>query len=111
MRLDNGGALLFSATGARKVDGESGRSFSGEVIEVLDSIAGTRGRSGVGMINEYPGLTEEQLIEQARRIESVFTDEHIEKRVEETQISAEDRVLLIDTLKKRRDFLLGRYGI
>lgn len=99
-RLDNGGALLFNATGKRKAP----ELFSEEVRELQRG--SDHSRLGLGMRQEYPGLTDDNVREQAQLMQELLTDEKIDEIVEGARLSKNDRDKLKQTLKLRRDYTL-----
>ncbi len=91
IRIDNGGALLFRARGGRKDD------FNGVVSE-LES-----------MRNGYPGLTPQDIQKQVEQLRQGFTDQSIDQLVDGVRLSQENRDLLRQTLRQRRDYVLSYY--
>jgi hypothetical protein len=98
-RIDNGGSLLFRARGGRKdID-----SFTEVVTELR--VGTDRDRLGDGMRQEYPGLTDEMVREQAQHLVETFTDEKIDELVDSVRMPKIDRDLLKARLKARRDYI------
>jgi hypothetical protein len=98
-RIDNGGALIFRARGERKniKDLLDEGIFKQEIEEIIS----------VHSLKEK----EEKLKTQAARIKEILTNEKIKELVNKTRLSLEDRNLIEELLKTRRDFILKYYGI
>ncbi|MCC7289133.1 hypothetical protein IT414_01955 [bacterium] len=101
-RIDNGGALLFRARGARKED-----ELFGETVTELE-VGADRERLGLGMRQEYPGLTDEMVREQTERLAAEFSDERIDELVDSVRLPRADRDLLKSRLKARRDYIVRK---
>ncbi len=108
LRIDNGGALFYTATGRKKDTHSGSESFTNNVVEVEDSIDGIK---GTGMRNQYRNLTYEKEREQALRLKKTITPELIITLIGQTQLSPNDKKLLIDTLLKRREYILKKYKV
>jgi len=103
-RIDNGGALIYRARGQLKTELE-GNLFSSTVNEL--KLGTNHERLGLGMRQEYPGLTEEELREQAKKIRERLTDEKIDELVDSIRSPQKDRDYLKRILKERRNFILA----
>ena len=103
-RIDNGGVLIYRARGQLKTELE-GNLFSSTVNEL--KLGTNHERLGLGMRQEYPGLTEEELREQAKKIRERLTDEKIDELVDSIRSPQKDRDYLKRILKERRNFILA----
>lgn len=102
-RLDNGGALLFHARGERKTT-----DLFGEEVRELNS-GDDHERLGLGMRQEYPGLTDEEIREQAKKMKENLSDEIIDRIVDSVRLPRKDRGYLKKILRQRRDFILEKF--
>lgn len=91
-RIDNGGSLLFRARGERKIE------FGPLVIELQTMKYG------------YPHLNDEEIKRQVLWFEERFTDEIIDKLVDEVRLPKVDRDFLKDVLRKRRDYVVDYFA-
>ena len=104
-RIDNGGALLFHATGRRK-DAES---FSQTVRELASG--SDHNSLGNGMRQEYPGLTDEDIYKQVTRLEERLSDPTIDELVDGIRLARKDRDHLKAVLRQRRDYIVEFYRL
>jgi 2'-5' RNA ligase len=93
-RIDNGGALLYRAMGAKKTD------FGGQVVE-LDSM-----RQGKKAKIFGPGMSKAQELDGAERVLAI-SPAQIEEMVAEHNLPKS----LADTLKARRLYIANYYGL
>jgi hypothetical protein len=101
-RLDNGGSLIFRAKGDRKKEDEFG-----EVVNEL-GVGTDKERLKLGSRQQYPGLSEDDIRKQTETLKEKFTDETIDKLVDEVRLTNSDRSYLKDVLKKRRDYIIEK---
>jgi len=98
-RIDNGGALIFRARGERKnIKDLLDEGIFKQEIEKIISVHSLKEK-------------EEKLKTQAARIKEILTNEKIKELANKTRLSLEDRNLIEELLKTRRDFILKYYGI
>lgn len=101
MRIDTGNALFFRAQGERK----SGDQF-GTVVAELER-GGDASRLGGGMRQNYPGLTVQEVQDQAEDLRVNLTDQRVDLMVEAIRMTSVDREQIKQTLKARRDYIIG----
>lgn len=99
-RIDNGGALLFRAKGQRKT-----KELFGAIVHELKKGTNKK-RLGLGMRQEYHGLTENNIKKQTEHLKTKLTDEKIDQLVDGVRMNVQDRDYLKDILRKRRDYIV-----
>ena len=62
---------------------------------------------GLGMRQEYPGLTDDDVRRQVRTLREKLTDKQIDSLVDSVRLSADDRTYLKHTLRARRDNIVN----
>lgn len=100
MRIDTGNALFFRARGDRKPDGQFG-----PIVQELERGANPDSLGG-GMRQNYPGLTVQEIGEQAEELELNLTDQKIDEIVDSVRMGADMRNELKQILKSRRDYII-----
>nr|MBP9815368.1 hypothetical protein [Candidatus Levybacteria bacterium] len=103
-RIDNGGALQFRARGQRKED----IFFSNVTREV--EFGTDRQRLGLGMRQEYPDLTDEDIKTQTTILKEKLTDDEIEKQINSVRLPSSEREMLSKVLRERRDYIIDRFS-
>jgi hypothetical protein len=103
-RIDNGGALQFRARGQRKED-----VFFGEVVREVE-VGTDRQRLGLGMRQEYPELTDEDIKIQVASLQEKLTDTEIDQQVNLVRLPASEREHLARVLKERKNYIIERFS-
>ncbi len=100
-RIDNGNSLWFRARGERKPDG----SFT-ETVNELEN-GSSSDSLGLGMRQNYPGLSVAEIKQQASTLEEQLTDEVIDGLVDGIRLASSERAQLKRLLKGRRDYIVS----
>jgi hypothetical protein len=108
-RLDNGGALIFRARGQRKTSEQFG--FDSSVREL--EIGTNRERLGFGMRQVYEefGLTNGDVLIQAKAMRDRLDDTVIDQLVDHVRLSKDTRDFIKATLKHRRNYILKKFEV
>ncbi len=103
VRLDNGGALDRRGQGMIK-------SRFTRMVGEAEFLENENWHYAFGMLQLYPGLTEEEIKDQVRRLSVNFPDEVIDQMVDETKcMSKQQRSKLRYLLKARKEYLVNRF--
>lgn len=102
VRIDVGGSLLFRARGTKK-----GAAFGENVLE-LDTF--TRGIINPSAVSTYSSMSQQDQTDSAKLMQK-FTDADVDALVDGIVTDKSHADLLKSTLKKRRDYILGKYGL
>ncbi len=100
VRIDTGNALFFRAKGEKKTEG----TFGNTVPEL--EVGGDRSSLNLGMRQNYPGLTIDDINTQAKLLRERLTDERIDDLVDSVRMSNATRAELKKLLKSRKDYIL-----
>jgi hypothetical protein len=102
VRIDVGGSLLFRAQG-----GARGSSFGDDVLELGTY---TSGNTNPKAVRVFGSMTQQEQADSAKKL-TKLTNSDIDALVDSIVTDSTAAQGLKHTLKKRRDFILGRYGL
>ncbi len=106
-RIDNGGSMLFRSRGDRKkLSRDFNPAFDKEDQYILweDKVVEIDSLRKNG---KYPGLTQSDIARQINNIEQNLSDDDIERLTYTVKLEFDDRKLLQEILRKRRDYLIN----